>query len=131
MRAGIEHVFVIEFNDRIQKSYTEADLLKNLCCRRWNVGHIVAGYDHSFGKDRAGDHESLISMGREYGFGVDIVQPVIMNDQVVSSTAIRRLIMEGDMPLANAMLGRKFSLTGRVVQAVSDADAGWVVQRRI
>lgn len=113
--AGIEHIFIIEFNDTFRnltpKRFVEEYFLKN-----WNVAQVVAGYDHTFGKDRAGDHESLISMGREYGFGVDIVQPVIMNDQVVSSTVIRRLIMEGDMPLANAMLGRKFSLTGRVVR---------------
>ncbi len=113
--AGIDNIFVIDFNDAFRnlspKRFVEEYVLKT-----WNASHVVAGYDHTFGKDRSGDHESLITLGREYGFGVEIVQPVIINDQVVSSTAIRRLIMEGDMPLANAMLGRKFSLTGRVVR---------------
>jgi riboflavin kinase / FMN adenylyltransferase len=113
--AGIDHIYVIEFSDAIRQ-LTPKRFVEEFVLKTWNSSHVVAGYDHTFGKDRAGDRESLIAMGREYGFGVEIVHPVILNDQVVSSTVIRRLIMEGDMPTANAMLGRKFSLAGRVVR---------------
>lgn len=113
--AGIDNVYIVEFNDAV-RNLTPRRFIEEFFLRTWNAVQIVAGYDHTFGKDREGDHESLIAFGREYGFQVEIVPPVIMNDQVVSSTAIRRLIMEGDLPLANAMLGRKFSLTGRVVR---------------
>ncbi|NUO18234.1 bifunctional riboflavin kinase/FAD synthetase [bacterium] len=112
---GIEHVYIIEFMESI-RNLTPRKFVEQFFVKNWNAVQIVAGYDHTFGKDREGDHESLLSLGKEYGFQVEIAPPVIMNDQVVSSTAIRRLIMEGDLPLANQMLGRKFSLTGRVVR---------------
>ncbi len=112
---GIEHVFVIDFDDAF-RSLTPAEYAKQMVIGAWNAKHIVAGFNHTFGKDRTGDGSGLIALGQEFGFGVDIVQPVVIQDHVVSSSTIRRLILEGDMPLANAMLDRKFSLAGKVVR---------------
>jgi riboflavin kinase/FMN adenylyltransferase len=114
-RTGIDHIYVINFDESFRK-LSPREYAEKIVLGKWNAGHIVAGYNHSFGKDRSGDHESLISLGNEFGFGVEIVPPVVVQDEVVSSTAIRRHIMEGNMPLANAMLGRKFSFTGRVIR---------------
>ncbi len=113
--AGIEHVFVIDFNESVRQ-LSPRGFVEEFVLKAWNSGHVVAGYNHSFGRDRAGDRESLIAMGRELGFGVEIVPPVVVEEQIVSSTVIRRLIMEGELPLANTMLGRKFSLSGRVIR---------------
>lgn len=112
---GIEHVFVIEF-DESTRQLSPRGFVEEFALRRWNAGHIIAGFNHSFGKDRSGDRESLIAMGKELGLGVDIAAPVIVADQTVSSTMIRKLLLEGDIPIANRMLGRKFALTGRVIK---------------
>lgn len=137
-RAGIEHIYVIEFDEAFRKMQPR-EYAERIIRGTWNAGHIIAGYNHSFGKDRAGDHESLISLGSELGFGVEIVPPVVIRDEVVSSTAIRRHVMEGDMPLANTMLGRKFSFTGRIIRGFArgrrmgcpTANLGEIVQGKI
>jgi len=112
---GVEHIFVLEFSESMRQLSPRA-FLEEYVLRRWNAGHIVAGYNHSFGKDRQGDRESLIGLGRELGLTVDIVQPVIIEDQPVSSTLIRKLLFEGNLPLANKMLGRLYGVTGRVIR---------------
>lgn len=112
---GIKHVFVIEF-DESTRQLSPRGFIEEFVLRRWNAGHIIAGYNHSFGKDRAGDRESLIGLGKELGLGVEIAAPVIIADQPVSSTVIRKLLLEGEIPTANRMLGRKFALTGIVIK---------------
>jgi len=113
--AGVEHLLLLTFNEDLRK-LTARQFIENYAVRHWQIQRIVAGYNHSFGKDRSGDRESLITMGRELNFAVDIIPPVTIDGQTVSSTAIRKLLMEGEMTLANAMLGRTYSLGGRVVK---------------
>ncbi|MBK6767017.1 MAG: bifunctional riboflavin kinase/FAD synthetase [bacterium] len=112
---GIEHIFVLEFTEAMRQ-LSPRSFLEDYVLRRWNAGYIVAGYNHSFGKDRQGDRESLIGMGRELGLSVEIAQPVLVADQPVSSTVIRKLLFDGNIPLANQMLGKLFSVTGRVIR---------------
>lgn len=76
---------------------------------------LVVGSNFRFGKGRAGNVQLLQKMGREMGFEVAAVPPVMADGRTVSSTAIRRLLMEGRVELANWMLGRPFSLEGTVV----------------
>lgn len=76
---------------------------------------LVVGANFRFGKGRAGNVQLLQEMGRELGFEVTAVPPVMADGRTVSSTAIRRLIAEGKTELANWMLGHSFSLEGTVV----------------
>lgn len=76
---------------------------------------LVVGANFRFGKGRAGNVQLLQKMGRELGFEVTAVPPVMADGRTVSSTAIRRLIAEGKTELANWMLGHPFSLEGTVV----------------
>lgn len=112
---GIENVFVIDFTDSFRQLSPRA-FVEQYVLKAWNAGHVVAGFNHSFGKGGEGDRESLIALGKECGFGVEIVHPVAMHDQIISSTVIRRYILDGEIPAANEMLGKQFSLCGRVVR---------------
>jgi len=76
---------------------------------------LVVGANFRFGKDRAGNAQLLQRMGRELGFEVIAVSPVMVDGKPVSSTAIRRLLTEGKIELADSMLGHPFSLEGTVV----------------
>ena len=76
---------------------------------------LVVGANFRFGKGRAGSAQLLKKMGKELGFEVTAVPQVMADGRTVSSTAIRRLIMEGKIEFANWMLGRPFSLEGTVV----------------
>jgi len=76
---------------------------------------LVVGPDFALGKDRQGDIDYLRRLGKEMGFSVTAVPPMTMDGEVVSSTAIRKALAEGDMKQARKLLGRPFRLRGRVV----------------
>src|SRR5262249_8066129 len=80
-----------------------------------HIAELVIGHDHGFGRDRAGDVEFLRKLGKEDGFSVDVVPPVLMaNGQPISSTVIRRAVAGGDLWTAERALGRLYSAAGRV-----------------
>ncbi len=76
---------------------------------------LVIGYDFSLGKARAGNFEVLQALGQEYGFCVEQLSPVIVQDAVVSSTRIRTHIRAGEVWEARALLGRGYDIEGTVV----------------
>ncbi len=76
---------------------------------------LVVGPDFALGKKREGDIETLGRLGKEMGFSVTIVPPLEINGEVVSSTAIRKAMADGDMKKVHDLTGRYFSLHGRVV----------------
>lgn len=78
--------------------------------------HLVLGYDFHMGRGRAGDLERLSMLGREKGFGLDVVPPVLCQGTPVSSTRIRECLEAGDVAAAREMLGRPYRLRGEVVE---------------
>jgi riboflavin kinase/FMN adenylyltransferase len=87
------------------------------------LGQICVGHEWSFGRNRAGNLDLLQSLGREYRFEVVGIKPVRANGNVVSSTAIRGAIQQGDFAKAAEMLGRAYTILGTVVhgQAVGNS----------
>ncbi|MBD3349761.1 MAG: riboflavin biosynthesis protein RibF [Candidatus Eisenbacteria bacterium] len=77
--------------------------------------HLVLGYDFHMGKGRAADLSRLSLLGRELGFGLDVVAPVLWEGRPVSSTRIRRALLERDPRSATGMLGRPYRVRGEVV----------------
>ncbi len=77
---------------------------------------IYIGADFHFGKDRAGNGAVLTELGAEMGFVCNVVDPVAHEGAPISSTRIRRALADGDLSLANALLGRKFDIEGLVVE---------------
>jgi len=76
---------------------------------------LVVGPDFALGKDRQGDIDALRRLGKEMGFSVTVVPPMTIDGEIVSSTAIRKALAEGDMKQARKLLGRPFRLQGKVV----------------
>jgi riboflavin kinase / FMN adenylyltransferase len=82
----------------------------------FDMRHLVIGYDHGFGKGRSGDVGTLQEIGRELGFGVEVVPPVHEDGDAISSSRIRRALEAGDVAVAGHALGRPYALTGTVVR---------------
>jgi riboflavin kinase/FMN adenylyltransferase len=79
---------------------------------------LVLGPDFAMGRNREGDNETLRRLGEEMGFSVTVVPPVIIDGEVVSSTAIRKALAKGDMQRVQKLTGRPFRLQGRVARGV-------------
>ncbi|MDO3376784.1 bifunctional riboflavin kinase/FAD synthetase [Geoalkalibacter halelectricus] len=82
---------------------------------RIGTRHVIVGYDYRFGRERSGDAELLKQLGKQQGFGVEILAPIAQGQTVYSSTRIRRLVAAGQVREVVALLGRHFTLEGRVV----------------
>ena len=80
------------------------------------VRRIVVGQDFRFGHGRAGDVAILATLGGERGIDVEVMPPVEVGGEVVSSTRIRNLLLAGDVRGAAALLGREYGVRGRIVR---------------
>jgi riboflavin kinase/FMN adenylyltransferase len=76
---------------------------------------LVLGWDFAMGHERKGSLDNLKVMGKRLGFSVDVIGPVRINGDIVSSTAIRLALDKGDIEKVNAMLGRRFQISGEVI----------------
>jgi riboflavin kinase/FMN adenylyltransferase len=111
---GIATVVLQRFTREFAAMDPEA-FVRDFLLRHIELAHVVVGYNVNFGRDRAGTSETLRTLGARLGFGVDVVGPVVADDEEVSSTRLREAIRQGDMPRARRLLGRPYAFRGRVV----------------
>ncbi|HWM23830.1 MAG TPA: bifunctional riboflavin kinase/FAD synthetase [Chthoniobacterales bacterium] len=110
---GVAHLLVLHFDRQFAATAPE-DFVRQLVSHSRPLGEICVGHEWSFGKGRAGNLALLKQLGVELDFNVVGVQAVTVNDEVVSSTAIRRAVADGDLSRAAAMLGREYTILGTV-----------------
>lgn len=113
--SGLDYAVFISFTQTLAR-YSPRRFVEEVLVGRLGVDELVIGYDHGFGRDRAGDAETLRAIGAELGFVVDVVPPVETDGEPVSSSRIRRAVADGRMPEARACLGRPYSVRGIVVR---------------
>lgn len=111
---GADRCCVIKFDKGFSK-LTPRKFVEEVIVRRFRASKVFVGDNFVFGKDNAGDVASLKKLGLEYGFEVSTIALVRIGKKVVSSTAIRRLIIRGDLAAAAVMLGRPVTISGTVI----------------
>jgi riboflavin kinase/FMN adenylyltransferase len=92
-----------------------ARFVEDILVGRLGLKHLIVGYNYAFGRNREGDVAFLRRMGQELGFAVEILEPVAVGSEVYSSTLIRRRLAAGDVAGVVPLLGRHFTLEGRVI----------------
>ena len=112
---GVDLLLVIWFTFEFSRISAEA-FYKDYIVNGVGASEVVVGYDHMFGRDRQGTVRELEEMGRKYGFSLVTVPPFQVAGEVVSSTRVRKALAAGDIEHAAALLGRPYSLQGRVVE---------------
>lgn len=113
---GLGQLIVLPFTKEFSRLSAEA-FVEDVLVRGIGVREIVIGYDHAFGRDRRGNADLLRTLGARHGFTVDMVPARIIAEQAVSSRKIRQFLEEaGDVAAAATMLGRSYSLEGKVVR---------------
>jgi riboflavin kinase / FMN adenylyltransferase len=113
---GIDYLAVIPFTARLA-SYSAEDFVELILRRCFRLRELLIGYDHGFGRQRAGNVDVLKMLGERDAFRVEVVAPVSTPDgHSVSSTSIRRAIAGGDLHRAAESLGRLYSVSGRVIE---------------
>lgn len=88
--------------------------IKEILVKKYNVKYAVCGYNYRFGKGGNGNTSLLAECGEKYGFKVKVMDCEILHGEIISSSRIRKLIADGNIEEANELLGRSFSLSGKV-----------------
>jgi riboflavin kinase/FMN adenylyltransferase len=89
--------------------------VKDVLVDRLAARQVVVGFNHRFGRAARGDAALLRSLGAQHDFSVDVIEPLSVDGVPVSSTAIRTALGQGDLASAERMLGRPYTLPGKVV----------------
>ena len=112
---GISTVVVLDFNRQLA-SYPPEDFVNEILIKKMDMRALVFGYDHAFGKDRAGNRELLEKMARADGFTFTVVKEHRINGLQLKSTPIRAELKSGDYKRAVAALGYNYFITGDIVK---------------
>lgn len=111
---GIDYLFNIPFTPDILKM-TPEEFIDEILVKKFRIREAYCGFNYHFGYKAAGTPEVLMREGMKKGFGIHVQEPFKINDIVVSSTYIRKLIEEGRMEECAEFMGRLYSIGGEVV----------------
>jgi riboflavin kinase / FMN adenylyltransferase len=111
---GLDRLCVLRFGTPIRN--LTADQFAHRLAERLQPAIVVVGHDFRFGRNGQGTAETLYAAGQRFGFAVDIVEPVTLAGERLSSSAIREALAAGDLKRAERLLGRPYTMTGRVVR---------------
>ncbi len=114
-RAGVDGVAVVRFTHELSRWDPET-FARTVLVEWLHVAEVWVGANFLFGHDRTGNFSSLRALGSRYGFRAEKIDPVRYKDFVVSSTRIRRLVSEGRVDEAGALLGHPYTIDGTVVE---------------
>ncbi len=106
---GVARVEVVAFTPELARLAPE-EFVRDVLRARFGMQELVLGYDHGFGRGRAGDVEMVRRLAREDGFAMEVVAAVKDDGQPVSSSLIRTAVAHGDLASAERGLGRAYSL---------------------
>ena len=111
---GINHLILIPFTLEFAQT-SSTDFIKNILVDAIGTKKLIIGYNHRFGKNREGSFDNLVKDSAKYGFEVEEIPKHEIDDLGISSTIIRRSLINGDIPTANRYLGHPFSINGLVI----------------
>jgi riboflavin kinase / FMN adenylyltransferase len=112
---GIDHLIVINFN--YEFSNTKAcSFVEEVLVEKIGSSNLIVGFNHRFGKKGEGDFVTIRECAEKFGLKVEMIDPLIAGDQIVSSSIIRDALSGGKIQLANDLLGYPYSLSGRIVE---------------
>ena len=112
--AKIDHLMIYPFSLEFSRM-SAFDYVRDLLVTGLHAHTVVVGYDHRFGRNREGNHQTLLELSEVFGFQVEEIPAQVIDQNNVSSTKIRYALQVGKVEEANEFLGYKYSITGQVI----------------
>jgi len=112
-KAGLDHLVIIPFSLEFSKT-TSVDFIRKILVAKLHASCVVVGFNHHFGHNREGDYDYLHELGKYYNFRVEEIPEQDIHNEFVSSTKIRKAILEGNIQRANAYLDHEYFILAPV-----------------
>jgi riboflavin kinase / FMN adenylyltransferase len=112
---GIQHLIITPFT-RAFSELSSTEFIQQVLVDRIGTKKFVIGYDHRFGRNREGSFEFLQKVAPSFGFEVEEIPRQDIDELAISSTRIRNALQQGDIEVANELLGRPYPISGVVVK---------------
>lgn len=113
--SGLDNLVIHPFDQAFSRLSAE-EFVSSILVDQFNIKKIIIGYDHRFGRNRTADINDLIEFGKQYDFEVEQISVQEIDAVSVSSTKIRKALLEGNIALANEYLGYAYLLTGTIAK---------------
>jgi riboflavin kinase/FMN adenylyltransferase len=114
-KAGLDHLVIIPFSLEFSKT-SSVDFIRKILVGKLHASCIVVGFNHHFGHNREGDYDYLHELGKYYNFAVEEIPEQDIHNEFVSSTKIRKAILEGNIQRANAYLDHEYFIMAPIKQ---------------
>jgi len=114
-KLGVEETVVMNFDEQLRE-YSAEEFVEKILVRKLNIGDLVVGDDHAFGKNRAGKIELLRKAALGYNFDLEVVSALHVDGTRISSTRIRKELEAGEFAKAKSLLGHSYSVSGTVTR---------------
>ena len=111
---GVDYLYELNFEDFAL--LTAKEYLNNILINHFHPISISTGWNHNFGKNKSGNVNFLEEQAKNYNYKYFKIPPQKINNEIISSTKIRKLLSEGNIEKANLMLGQNFSIEGKIVK---------------
>jgi len=115
----VDNVVVVPFSRDFSEQEAE-EYISDFLVSCFHPAYIVIGYDHRFGRNRAGDFTLLEKCKAEYGYQLEAISKEMLDDIAISSTNIRHALQDGNVTIANELLGHHYTLSGIVVKGLQN-----------
>lgn len=113
-KSGIDHLIIHPFTHQFSR-LTALEFVRDILVNKLKAKKVIIGYDHRFGRNRTADINTLKDFGTQFGFDVEEISQQEIEEVAVSSTKIRKALLEGRVEKANNYLQHPFTLTGTIV----------------
>ena len=114
-KTGIDHLIIHPFTQQFSR-LTALEFVRDILVNKLRAKKVIIGYEHRFGRNRTADINNLREYGEQFGFEVEEIGEQEIEDVAVSSSKIRKALLDGKVGKANRYLQHPFTLTGRIVK---------------
>ena len=114
-KTGIDHLIIYPFSIEFSK-LSSCDFIEQILVKQVGIKALIVGYDHHFGHNREGNFEFLKQCSLKFNFLVEQLAEFSVENDKISSSAVRNFILKGNVQQANKLLGYNYMISGTVVE---------------
>lgn len=113
--ANVDHLIIIKFTKKFSQ-ISACDFIKNVLVEKIGIKHLMVGFNHHFGRKGEGDFNTIEQCAESFGFSVEQIKEINNGEEAISSSSIRKALLNGKIEEANKWLGYSYPVSGTIIE---------------